>query len=238
VINQNNKNFTWLICLDTETDPHIIEILNSIKRNHRNIKLLLINGYRNFLPVLKKHIAESLSDTPYIITSRLDNDDAIRYDYIDRIQNNFNKQEKCLIDFPNGLCLEIEPNFRLSYRKMEFNPFLSLIENSNDFKTVMHYFSHLAWKKEKVTLNKIKNTRTWLQIIHNRNKLNSFKGNILTGNINQLNDFNVLPVSYYSRPGLGKKIAHYLRINATKTINRLRFIKKRFIKTLNKNLNI
>ena len=55
------------------------------------------------------------------------------------------------------------------------NPFISLIEKKEDFKTVWFRDRHGSWKYEK-NMTKLKNERLWLSIIHAKNKVNRFSG--------------------------------------------------------------
>ncbi len=55
-----------------------------------------------------------------------------------------------------------------------FNPFISLIEKNTAPKTVWLY-SHTSWKNENKIIQ-IKESRLWMSIIHNRNKVNKYDG--------------------------------------------------------------
>lgn len=174
VVAQTNKNFTWLLYFDDTTKTVYKNRIAQLIENHNNIKVFYIDGMAAFYPELKKFIHNESQDKPYLITSRIDNDDSIHIDFIDEVQKQFNKQDYRAIDFINGYSLQIEPCFILGRKEHLFNPFISLIEKNNNPKTALHN-DHTKWKRDK-NVTQIGGKRLWLSIIHQRNKVNKFDG--------------------------------------------------------------
>lgn len=174
IIGQSNSNFKWIICFDTTTKPEFKEQILTLISPHKHIVALFVDGMNNFLPTIVNYIGEDAKSCKHIITSRIDNDDCIHKDYIESIQKTFNHQDFMAIDVVKGYSLQISPKFYLGKKEHVFNPFISLIENIENLKTVWQS-DHNMWKKENRII-KITNKRLWMSIIHEKNKINEFDG--------------------------------------------------------------
>lgn len=113
-------------------------------------------------------IADS-PDAPWLITTRLDNDDLILPHLIGSIQSEFRAQTE-VIDF-DGTKRDSEGNEVDANRKSP-SPFISLIEPwTNAPKTVLYQGGHARIGK-KYPVRTIKK-KGWVQVIHDRNLKNS-----------------------------------------------------------------
>ena len=177
VASQTEKNFKWLLFLDVSTEIEHQERMLEISKKHPFIQLFYINGMPNLIGSIKNYIKENCS-TPYIITSRIDNDDCISINFIKEVQNQFNQQAYLALDFISGYTLNLKP-VMIGKKEHIFNPFISLIERNHEPKTVWHYV-HNMWKKEPRLIH-LSEKRLWLSVIHGKNKVNEFDG---YGNIN------------------------------------------------------
>ncbi|MDD3721371.1 MAG: glycosyltransferase [Lutibacter sp.] len=174
VKNQSNQNFKWLVFFDVNT-PEVYKLkVEKYKKSYENFYPFFIDGMPNFLPEIVRNI-KMLDSKKYIITSRLDNDDSIHEDYVNVVQSYFNNQNHLAIDFIDGYTLQIGEKTRLGFQKHLYNPFISLIEKKEDFKTVWFRSRHGSWKYEK-NIIRVKDKRLWLGIIHSKNKVNKFEG--------------------------------------------------------------
>lgn len=174
VINQSNKNFRWLLFFDVSTSAKFKTQIETLVANEKNIEVFYINGMPSFNTSILNYIKDNASSKPYIITSRLDNDDCISRFFIDEVQKQFNQQDFMAIDFIEGYTLQVEPEILLGKKEHIFNPFISLIEKNKNPKTVWHYV-HNLWKKEP-RVKQITGKRVWMSIIHQKNKVNEFDG--------------------------------------------------------------
>jgi len=174
VKNQVNQNFKWLVFFDINTPEVYKQKVAEYKKSYKNFLPFFIDGMINFLPEIVNNI-KNLDSEKYIITSRLDNDDCIHENYTKVVQSYFDKQDHQALDIVDGYSLEIGKNTRLGELMKLNNPFISLIEKKEDFKTVWFRSRHGSWKYEK-NMNRIKNQRLWLSIIHSKNKVNRFSG--------------------------------------------------------------
>jgi hypothetical protein len=116
---------------------------------------------------MRKHFEK---DTEFVISSRLDSDDALHRDFVHTVQNRFAKQETCIVDPEVGICLQTEPYFLISKYKTTYSPFVSLIESTENFKTVFSRI-HNQWAGV-CEVEKITGSILWLQLIHGKNLLN------------------------------------------------------------------
>lgn len=174
VTNQSNKDFSWLLFFDSTTDTDFKEELELLLKPHKHFKAFFIDGMDAFHSSIKTFIDEDSKDSPYVITSRIDNDDCIHKDYIKTIQEQFNSQEFMAIDILKGYSLQVSPDIMLGKKEHIFNPFISLIEKNDSPKTVW-FSDHNMWKKESRRVE-IANKRLWMSIIHEKNKVNEFDG--------------------------------------------------------------
>jgi hypothetical protein len=112
--------------------------------------------------------------TPYLITTRIDNDDAFGKDHLAKTQRAFRKQEREFVLFPLGLQLFRGHLYGLCWLD---NPFFSLIEKvgpSGDFTTVLCVRHGDIYKAAPV--RRIWSTSQWLEVIHSNNVSNSLRG--------------------------------------------------------------
>lgn len=174
VVAQTNKNFSWLLFFDSSTEELFKKQIIKMTQQHDFIKVMFIDGMPSFNESILSYIKKNHIEKPYLITSRIDNDDCISCFFIEEIQNKFASQDFMAFDFIEGYSLQISPNVILGKKEHIFNPFISLIEKNKDPKTVWHY-KHNQWKKEaKVT--QVTGKRVWMSVIHEKNKVNEFDG--------------------------------------------------------------
>jgi uncharacterized protein (UPF0297 family) len=174
VAGQTNQNFEWILYFDTNTKEVYKNRIISLVANHSNINVFFVDAMPAFEPELLKYIAHGTKGIPYLITTRIDNDDSIHVDFINEVQKQFDKQDYRAIDFIKGYSLQIEPIYILGKKEQLFNPFISLIEKNENPKTAF-YQEHRLWKRDK-KVTQIGERRLWLSIIHQRNKVNKFDG--------------------------------------------------------------
>ena len=150
---QTNTNFTWLI---------------KINPNHKDL-------YGDFKNINTELISSSLNahlvPTKYILTSRVDCDDAIHQDYVKNIHELFNQDQSTRIIDGNGYryISKTKETYTFNrYSNHRPSPFSTLVAPFEDKLTVMcEQHGHLA-KRFKVQFH---DKKLWLQNIHDHNKL-------------------------------------------------------------------
>lgn len=171
--NQTHKNFTWLVFFDIDTPEKYRQKAMKYNLSFPNFQPFFINGMPEFLSSIQNEIRKNTC--AYTISSRLDNDDCVSKNFINEIQLNFEKQDFLVLDFPDGYTLQINPSIKIGKRKQLFNPFISIIEKSEQAKSVWQREAHSSWKREK-NLKRINDKRIWMSVIHFENKKNKYEG--------------------------------------------------------------
>ncbi len=175
VINQTNQNFKWIVFFHSKTPDIFKQKIQEYAKWENFIPVYLENRYT--METNKLTILEYLSgQTEYLITSRLDSDDAISTDYIATIQNNFLQQEFEFINFSYGYVLHGHKLYRFKYLQ---NPFVSLVEKVNElsstgFKTV--FCADHTQLDSQGKVKQIKGKPGWMQLIHGKNHNNRVRG--------------------------------------------------------------
>ena len=220
---QTNQNFEWLLYFDTNTKEIYKNRILELVANQPNFKVFFVDAMPSFMPELLKYIAQETKDIPYLITTRIDNDDSIHVDFINEVQKQFDQQEYRAIDFIKGYSLQIEPIYILGKKDQLFNPFISLIEKNDNPKTAF-YQDHRFWKRDK-KVTQLGDKRLWLSIIHQRNKVNKFDGYglvnweklkkdfILSDEANDLISKKTIPFSKWIFINFKNLIAHKFELN-------------------------
>jgi len=180
VLGQTNKSFRWLIFFEKDSEPEIKFLLEQLD-SHSFIEPILVNGYQEFQTGIPQFITERLTGNPdWIVTTRLDNDDAIHKDFIFQIQQSLiNPVHNTILHFPNGLFLDLGIQNRLASYFYPLNQFVSLVEISgkDSFKTIFSR-EHDKWYG-KYIIQALDLKDAWLQITHHQNMANSFKGSLV-----------------------------------------------------------
>jgi hypothetical protein len=191
VIGQSSQNFTWLVFFDLYTPNIFKQRIESIGLNYPNFKPIYINSSETFIIELNKYIAIQTKQCEYLITSRVDNDDAIHQEYIQTIQNSLKPDNDFLLNFRWGLQLDIKTGL-LYQNRDESNPFLSRICRyyPETIKTVFEFGHREACNF--LPIKQILNLKGWLIIVHEKNMLNTIGGKPLLGKINILKHYNIL----------------------------------------------
>lgn len=193
VSQQSNQNFKWLVFFDIDTPEEFKQKISAYAELWGNFVPVYLDcplPYGEFPDdvrnVVRQHIPE---DCEYLITTWLDNDDAIHQDYVLMIQDNFNHQESETINFFFGYQLA---NGKL-YFDFEFsNHFISLIEkySPESFNTCLcrpHKKLYEVCKSAK----KIFCKPVWVEVVHGSNYMNVYRRGfrVPTGHI--LDDFSI-----------------------------------------------
>lgn len=167
---QRRAEFEWLVFFDAASPEWLKEKIASYQPL---IRPIFLEG-----PATDEVISRTVRNTglvsaPYLVTTRLDNDDAISRDHLASVQAAFERQEREFVTFPCGL-----QSFRGHLYNVNWpaNPFLSLIERVGDAGAVTTVFCVRHDRMGKNPVRKIRGERRWLQVLHGSNL-----GNVLRG---------------------------------------------------------
>lgn len=169
---QDCGDFQWLVYFDLTTPDHWRERIQHCSQRCPQMQAIFVDGMQAFLPDVQQRLAAS--PAPWVISSRLDNDDCLHREHMALLQAEFRETPYLLVDVVDGYTLEVQPRHRLGLATDPCNPFVSLIERNTQPLSVWHR-SHGSWKREP-RIRRIRGRRTWLSIIHQQNKTNDFQG--------------------------------------------------------------
>lgn len=161
VQSQTCSRFKWIIQFDPQTPASILDRCG----NGSNIHIIQepISDYFQQLTI----------DTPYLITSRLDNDDALHKDYIHSVQARFDNRTQ-LID-TRGIQFDRQRNrVHTDGRRKPNSPFLTLIEKLNGSPKTVHYADHAKMRRHFPAIRL--RQRLWCQVVHETNLMNRIRG--------------------------------------------------------------
>jgi hypothetical protein len=126
VLGQMNQEFSWLVLIDERTPP---------LRFHERITVMRCPPYRSLRPVIP--YLKGLCAGAYLITSRLDNDDAIHRDYVQAVQDHAELSHGICVNFPRQLYLGTRSRQVTLYDNPFTNNTVSLVEAGiGEVKTV------------------------------------------------------------------------------------------------------
>lgn len=172
---QTDKAFTWLICVDAGTKDDDLDAIQAGTQAIARRELIFARDHGEAMNRLRERLAADPAG--YVITSRLDNDDALSTGYVDTIQNRFVALDKQLLNIPSGLSYDVHRRVLTHLRRARLNPFTSLIErNEHDgnLLTVLGFPHHRP--PAGVTVVNIPMAWGWLKIVHTRNVVSRIKG--------------------------------------------------------------
>ena len=189
ILNQTEKNFTWLIFFDTKTPSEFEQFVNGISK-HSCIEICYCPGSEGFQDDYLNEIQLRIrKETKWIITTRLDNDDILHKDAVKLIQQNFIEKDKFLISLASGYAMDVRQNI-LAHYFYPMSPFISLTEKASPKIIGIFSKSHTHWSSLRLFLWKeiyfeyinkshrqsrfILKHPLWIQIVHGKNLSNSF----------------------------------------------------------------
>ena len=191
LLNQSVDNYTWVLFFDKDTPASCKHYITKWEKES-NIEVAFYDGVDDFNENYTKLILELSKDYEWIITSRIDNDDAFHYKSIEAIQNNFIERDKVLIYLASGYVFDIKTKLLSHYYYFK-SPFMSIIEKNdkNNFLGVYRYI-HTKWPNSKFSIYKmilrklgLKSKGTtiflvdypyWVQYIHNNLQNTFYRG--------------------------------------------------------------
>jgi hypothetical protein len=174
VATQSVKPDSWLMFVDAATPPEYRERLAQLPLVE---PIYISNALTD--AIIARNVCERLSlDCTHLITSRLDSDDAIAADFIAKVQESFDYQDLCFVNFPLGYHWT---DGRLYNTWDLSSPFISMIERAGSlrgedlpFRTVHCVPHHRA--SDIARVHQLRVGPRWLQVVHDRNSLTSLKG--------------------------------------------------------------
>lgn len=167
VLEQTNRKFTWLIYFDPETPPGILEQIQFLRNSDIKTEFIFIEDFSGMLEDLNQRIKSS--SAPFVITTRLDNDDVIANSFIDDIQISFIPQHATIINFTMGYEYNIRKKILTKWNTRLKNQFISIIEkrDAQDVKSI-YGFPHWRLPMNSTIIN-VASQPNWIYLGHQLN---------------------------------------------------------------------
>ena len=167
---QTNNNFRWLVFVDNLSPAWFLEEINKLGQGL--FETVRIEGAFDSTAV--STAVGSRTDSSYILTTRVDNDDAVASDFIATIQSCFAAQNFTFLNLVTGAQYADGKVYLRPYTK---NPFLTLAEKVGDSPPATVFVEHHYRVDEKGPIQNIRTLHPmWLQVIHGGNVLNEVVG--------------------------------------------------------------
>ena len=168
---QRDVSFQWIVFCDAGSPEWFRETMASFQPL---VTTVYVDGWLTDERIAGSLAAANMVPTPYLITTRLDNDDALASGHLAIVQSEFREQEREFLEFPVGI-----QSFRGHLYNVFWhsNPFLSLIEkvqHSKRFTTVCCVRHDQVRGAGKI--RSLVRSPQWLQLIHGENIGNSLRG--------------------------------------------------------------
>ncbi len=167
VLEQTNKEFTWIIYFDRSTPPSILAQLSFLKNKSPEIQIAFADDYQVMLRDISSRVKSAAS--PFVITSRLDNDDLISRTFIEIVQQSFLPEHNRIINFNSGYEYSTWDHVMKKWNNRPHNQFISLIEDVTKLSTGSIYsFPH--WKAPQIgQVMNIAGQPHWMYLRHENN---------------------------------------------------------------------
>ena len=181
VLAQSNPDFTWVIfCWDQTSDTYRRKLDAVAQANEHVVIAYLATSTQG------EHLADVARDRglvfgPHLLTSRIDNDDAMATDYVNRVQVAARKElARSAPRIPHVWNLPIGYQLSNGRRYVHFEPqgpFVSLLENSTtaDNASTVLSLSHRDIKNT-FARTQLWSRPAWLQVVHEDNLANHLQG--------------------------------------------------------------
>ena len=172
---QSEQEFQWILYCDINTKPgDLLEIEKSVSDIH-GASVRKVAHPDEMITDLKQLI--SFAATPYVITSRVDNDDGLGNNYVKIIREHFKETDNVLLNFTGGILYDLNKKVMTQMKNSQWNHYTSLIEEKKSpekLQTVLG-FPHDNPPPD-ISIENISSKGNWLKIIHERNVKSQLKG--------------------------------------------------------------
>lgn len=178
VLSQTHPPYKWVLFIDRATDPEQHRLLwdEIYKFNFINIGLTdsqsIIQDARKYVNLFRRN--------NYVVTTRLDNDDAIHKLFFEKIEEQVKNPPKYsqfhfIVNFDWGIVYNPKTwDIRIS--RQGSNPFISKIEKGSDIQTVWGFKHTEASRYGQMIRLGEESTPMWIQTVHGKNVSNRMQG--------------------------------------------------------------
>lgn len=173
---QSNKNFTWFVMFHKDTPEKYKKRIKEYQNKMKQFCPMFLDDEESagLSKIIEKNIRDHYEGCK-VITTRVDNDDLVNTDFVERIQKDVGEKGNgtYFLSYVNGLQYDVRDG-RITGFTYPDNHFVSLItEPERTGKHVLQY-NHAYIAKEKMdVIYKKTDIPLWVEIIHENNVSNS-----------------------------------------------------------------
>lgn len=173
VADQTRQDFTWIVFFDEQTPAayrdEIVRLQAIYPFEAR------FTGMFEMDKIVPSLVANAES-SPWLLTTRLDSDDILAVDHMERLHDAISDRRPQAINFRQGAILSIKSETpRLYVTQDDSNPFASLLEPMGDGVTTIWGVKHVEIERL-APVTQIDGAPAWLQVVHGANVSNRVKG--------------------------------------------------------------
>lgn len=165
VARQSCSEFTWFVLFHPETPNWVFQSMMDFEKAH------CIRAKDTSTETLVRIVEEHVQPSEWLLSTRLDNDDAIHRDFVANLRSSIVEDSMKFYNFPVGYTMHQSRVYRRTY---SCNPFISLFEPRKDAKLVYCTSHEMAFRVAPVV--NMSASAMWIQIIHGGNVANKMSG--------------------------------------------------------------
>jgi hypothetical protein len=171
ITKQRHAQFQWLVFCNADSPAWFKEHMASLAKF---LTPVYIEGLATDEVIAHKVKEGGYVTTPYLITTRVDNDDALSRDHLAMVQRAFKQQEWEFVLFPLGLQLFRGHLYGICWLDNHFFSLIEKVKRSGDVSTVLCCRHGDIYKTGPVL--RLWRAPQWLEVIHTKNVSNSLRG--------------------------------------------------------------
>ncbi|UII23670.1 glycosyltransferase [Fulvivirga ligni] len=179
VVNQTEKDFKWLVYFDENTPEAYKQKISKWETDLEFFTPIYKPSYNHFMKEINQDIKAYSPNKPYIITTRLDNDDSLHTEASLTIKDHFIPVHNTPINLAKGYCFNLNSENKIQIittLTLKDGPFVSLIEQTDKALGVYNK-KHGDYLNISSTIQ-IQERPLWAQIIHEGNMVNFMRGSV------------------------------------------------------------
>jgi hypothetical protein len=218
VINQSRQDFKWIVLFDSMTPAKYESKIKDYQKQCPQLIPVFVKPEdgRYFAELFKTEIVKRIdqSGKARIITTYLDNDDALHVKFVENLQNKITSlDDGTFIYYSDGYQFFTDYHYLLQIRYPR-NHFVSVVEygDPSTIRGVFGYGGHYHIDEIKgVKIERIKDVPMWCEVIHNKNMVNDayfLFGTKMIGDKEKMR--NAFAVNETVKSGLGIYVCRFL----------------------------
>jgi hypothetical protein len=163
---QTVRSFRWLVFIHPDTPTWVKRRLDE-DRAAANMYLVETPVFDRKLAVEAAHQYVGRGTT-HLLTTTLDNDDALARSFVGQLQGNVRAVDFEVINFLRGFRF-VERSGAIYHCQLRSNPFMSAVERLEQARTIWAYLPHHTLADRVRQVRDIRSDPVWLQVVHDRN---------------------------------------------------------------------